>query len=71
MNAVVKLRPGSTCSRDHQLQPDRAVATVGPVAKVLFNNKGVAAKETDNCANYPPDDNPCGTGESGLRVSRK
>jgi hypothetical protein len=25
-------------------------------AKVFFNNKGVAAKETDNCANYPPDD---------------
>ena len=25
-------------------------------AKVFFNNKGVAAKETDNCAKYPPDD---------------
>jgi Domain of unknown function (DUF5078) len=25
-------------------------------AKVFFNNKVVAAKETDNCANYPPDD---------------
>jgi Domain of unknown function (DUF5078) len=25
-------------------------------AKVFFNNKGVAAKETDNCANYPADD---------------
>jgi hypothetical protein len=25
-------------------------------AKVFFNNKGVAAKETDNCASYPPDD---------------
>ncbi len=25
-------------------------------AKVFFNNKGVAAAETDNCANYPPDD---------------
>jgi len=25
-------------------------------AKVFFNNKGVAAKEPDNCANYPPDD---------------
>jgi hypothetical protein len=25
-------------------------------AKVFFNNKGVAAKETDNCTNYPPDD---------------
>jgi hypothetical protein len=25
-------------------------------AKVFFNNKGVAAIETDNCANYPPDD---------------
>ena len=25
-------------------------------AKVFFNNKGVAAKETENCANYPPDD---------------
>ena len=25
-------------------------------AKIFFNNKGVAAKETDNCANYPPDD---------------
>jgi hypothetical protein len=24
--------------------------------KIFFNNKGVAAKETDNCANYPPDD---------------
>lgn len=25
-------------------------------AKIFFNNKGVAAKETDHCANYPPDD---------------
>jgi Domain of unknown function (DUF5078) len=25
-------------------------------AKIFFNNKGVAAKETDYCANYPPDD---------------
>jgi hypothetical protein len=25
-------------------------------AKVFFNNKGVAAKETDNCAGYPADD---------------
>jgi hypothetical protein len=25
-------------------------------AKIFFNNKGVAAKEVDNCANYPPDD---------------
>jgi hypothetical protein len=25
-------------------------------AKVFFNNKGVAAKETDNCAIYPSDD---------------
>jgi hypothetical protein len=25
-------------------------------AKIFFNNKGVAAKETNNCANYPPDD---------------
>jgi hypothetical protein len=25
-------------------------------AKIFFNNKGVAAKETDNCANYLPDD---------------
>jgi hypothetical protein len=25
-------------------------------AKIFFNNKGVAAKETDNCANYPADD---------------
>jgi hypothetical protein len=25
-------------------------------AKIFFNNKGVAAKETDNCAHYPPDD---------------
>jgi hypothetical protein len=25
-------------------------------AKVFFNNKGVAAKETDACAQYPPDD---------------
>jgi Domain of unknown function (DUF5078) len=24
--------------------------------KIFFNNKGVAAKETDNCANYPPAD---------------
>jgi hypothetical protein len=24
-------------------------------AKIFFNNKGVAAKETDNCANYAPD----------------
>jgi Domain of unknown function (DUF5078) len=25
-------------------------------AKTFFNNKGVAAKETDHCADYPPDD---------------
>ena len=25
-------------------------------AKVFFNNKGVAAKETDACAQYPPAD---------------
>jgi hypothetical protein len=25
-------------------------------AKIFFNNKGVAAKQTDNCTNYPPDD---------------
>jgi hypothetical protein len=25
-------------------------------AKIFFNNKGVAAKETDNCVYYPPDD---------------
>jgi hypothetical protein len=25
-------------------------------AKIFFNNKGVAARETDNCADYPPDD---------------
>jgi hypothetical protein len=25
-------------------------------AKVFFNNKGVSAKETENCANYPPAD---------------
>jgi Domain of unknown function (DUF5078) len=25
-------------------------------AKIFFNNKGVAAKETDNCGNYPPND---------------
>jgi hypothetical protein len=25
-------------------------------AKVFFNNKGVAAHETDHCANYPPGD---------------
>jgi hypothetical protein len=25
-------------------------------AKIFCNNKGVAARETDNCANYPPDD---------------
>lgn len=24
--------------------------------KIFFNNKGVVAKETDNCANYPPGD---------------
>lgn len=24
--------------------------------KIFFNNKGVVAKETDNCANYPPSD---------------
>jgi hypothetical protein len=28
----------------------------GNWAKIFFNNKGVAAKETDNCANYPLDD---------------
>ena len=25
-------------------------------SKIFFNNKGVVAKETDNRANYPPDD---------------
>jgi len=25
-------------------------------AKIFFNNKGVTAKETANCANYPPND---------------
>ncbi|MCW2664385.1 MAG: hypothetical protein JWP83_5537 [Mycobacterium sp.] len=25
-------------------------------AKIFFNNKGVTAKETDHCADYPPDD---------------
>jgi Domain of unknown function (DUF5078) len=25
-------------------------------AKIFFNNKGVAATETDSCANYPPGD---------------
>ena len=25
-------------------------------AKIFFNNKGVAAKETENCASHPPDD---------------
>src|SRR5271168_4662717 len=25
-------------------------------AKIFFNNKGIAAKETDHCADYPPDD---------------
>jgi uncharacterized protein DUF5078 len=25
-------------------------------AKIFFNNKGVAAKETENCAQYPPGD---------------
>ncbi|MFZ0713585.1 DUF5078 domain-containing protein [Mycobacterium sp.] len=25
-------------------------------AKIFFNNKGVTAEETDQCANYPPDD---------------
>jgi hypothetical protein len=25
-------------------------------AKIFFNNKGVSAKEVDNCADYPPDD---------------
>jgi hypothetical protein len=24
--------------------------------KIFFNNKGVAAAETDHCADYPPDD---------------
>jgi hypothetical protein len=28
----------------------------GNWAKIFFNNKGVAAAETDNCANHPPDD---------------
>ena len=28
----------------------------GNWAKIFFNNKGVAAKDTDNCANYPLDD---------------
>jgi hypothetical protein len=28
----------------------------GNWAKIFFNNKGVAAKGTDNCANYPLDD---------------
>jgi hypothetical protein len=25
-------------------------------AKIFFNNKGVVAKETDHCSDYPPDD---------------
>jgi hypothetical protein len=25
-------------------------------AKIFNNNKGVAAKQTDNCSRYPPDD---------------
>src|SRR5277367_5021342 len=25
-------------------------------AKIFFNNKGVAAEETDHCTDYPPDD---------------
>jgi hypothetical protein len=25
-------------------------------AKIFFNNKGAAAKETDNCASHPTDD---------------
>jgi hypothetical protein len=25
-------------------------------AKIFFNNKGVDAKETENCASHPPDD---------------
>jgi hypothetical protein len=28
----------------------------GNWAKIFFNNKGIAAKETDNCANHPLDD---------------
>ena len=28
----------------------------GNWAKIFFNNKGVAAKETDHCADYRPDD---------------
>jgi hypothetical protein len=40
-------------------------------AKIFFN-RGVAAKETDNCANYPRVTNPCGTGECGSsHVSRQ
>ena len=39
--------------------------------KIVFNNKGVAAKETDNCANYPPDEtNPCGMRSECLRSHR-
>jgi hypothetical protein len=35
----------------------------GNWAKIFFNNKGVVAKETDNCANYPPDDQSVWNGE--------
>ena len=43
------------------LSPDFAarfavVDTVGRNMKIFFNNKGVAAKETDHCADYPPGD---------------
>ena len=33
--------------------------------KILFINKGVAAKENDNCANCPPDDESVRAGEPG------
>jgi hypothetical protein len=35
---------------------DPITATWPNWAKIFFNNKGVAAKETDHCADYPPDD---------------
>src|SRR6478752_588911 len=48
----------TTCTAEQILTnfADPMTASWPNWAKIFFNNKGVAAKETDNCATYPPDD---------------
>jgi hypothetical protein len=50
----------TTCTAEQILSAARDFEPMaqrwGNWAKIFCNNKGVAAKETDNCANYPLDD---------------